>query len=104
MITTLSISCLSLGGLIGWQLTALNTDFLCSEPAVYVLGNDIEGEGIFISKGKQINLRHCEYAHRFSIELYSDKGTHSELFIPLHSTPDIDTSGAEQYEVSAKEF
>ena len=78
-------------------------DFLCSRAAVYELGRDIEGEGIFIKAGRKVSMRSCEYANRFSIELYSEKGNYPELFIPFNSMTNTGNHGADQYRVTIRE-
>jgi len=103
LVTLLSIFCMMVGAAAGWWANSPGLDVLCSSPSVYQLGKDIEGDGISIRAGRQINLRSCEYANRFSIELYYNKGPYPELFIPVNSAPNIGSHGAEQYSVSVKE-
>jgi hypothetical protein len=101
-ISVLSLLCLGIGFIVGWWANSPGLDILCSRPFVYKLGKDIKGEGILIGAGRQINLRSCEYANRFSVELYYDKGIHPEVFVPVNSAPNIGNHGAEQYSVEAK--
>lgn len=91
---------LAIGIFIGWWANSPSFDLLCSSPAIFELGKNIEGEGISIKAGTQISLRSCEYANRFSVELYSEKGNYPELFIPLNSATNIGNHGADQYNVS----
>lgn len=98
--TTLFALTLSIGVSVGWWANSPGFDLLCSSPAVYILGKDIEGDGISIKSGTEINLRSCEYANRFSIELYVDKGSYPGLFIFKNSATNIGIHGAEQYNVS----
>ncbi len=94
---------LALGIFGGWWANSEGFDFLCSKASVYELGKDIVGDGIYIKAGKQVNLRICEYANRFTLELYSEKGNDPELFVPFNRSPNIGNHGAEQYSVEVKE-
>ena len=94
---------LGTGIAIGWWGNSPGFDFLCSPASVYKLGKNIEGEGIFIMAGTKINLRSCEYANRFSVEMYYDKGNHRDIFIPLNSAVNVGNHGAEQYDVNVSE-
>ncbi len=94
---------LSIGVSAGWWANSPGFDLLCSSPAVYTLGKDIKGDGISIKSGTEINLRSCEYANRFSIEMYFEKGNYPELFIFKNSATNIGNHGAEQYNVSITE-
>lgn len=98
--STLFMLTLVIGVSIGWWANSPGFDLLCSSPAVYELGKNIKGEGISIRAGTEINMRSCEYANRFSIELYSEKGNYPELFILKNSATNIGNHGAEQYNVS----
>ena len=97
---TLFILTLGVGVSVGWLANSPGFDLLCSSPSVYTLGKDIEGNGISIKSGTEINLRSCEYANRFSIEMYSEKGNDPELFMFKNSATNIGNHGAEQYNVS----
>ena len=98
--STLFTFTLVIGISIGWWANSPGFDLLCSSPSVYELGKNIKGEGISIKAGTQINMRSCEYANRFSIELYSEKGNDTQLFILKNSATNVGNHGAEQYNVS----
>ena len=100
LIAALLLALFVSGFAAGWWLNSPGFDFLCSKQSVYMLGKDIEGEGISIKAGRQINLRSCEYANRFSIELYSEKGNYPDVFVPINSAPNVGNHGAEQYSVN----
>ncbi len=51
----------------------------------YTLGKNVEAKGISIKSGTEINLRSCEYANRFAVNLFYDKGEHKDLFIPIYT-------------------
>jgi len=99
IISALVLSSLTIGAFLGWWANSPSFDFLCTPPAVYELGKDITAKGISIKAGTQINMRSCEYANRFNIELYSEKGNYPSVFIPLNSAVNIGNHGAEQYNV-----
>jgi hypothetical protein len=97
------ISTLGVGAGIGWWANSPSFDLLCSSPYVYELGKDIKADGISIKAGTQVNLRSCEYANRFSLELYYDKGIHEDVFIPVNSAPNMGNHGADQYDIEVAE-
>jgi hypothetical protein len=97
------LTTLGVGAGIGWWANSPSFDLLCSSPYVYELGKDIQAEGISIKAGTQINLRSCEYANRFSLEMYYDKGLHDDVFIPINSAPNTGNHGANQYDVEVIE-
>ncbi len=94
---------LVLGVAIGWWANSPQFDFLCTPASVYELGKDVQGEGVVLKAGTQVNLRICEYANRFSVELYYDKGNYPELFIPRNSAINLGNHGAAQYSVTVDE-
>lgn len=103
LVISLSTVLFMFGVFVGWWANSPGMDILCTPSAVFELGKDIEGEGIFVKAGKQVNLRSCEYANRFSIDLYSEKGNYPELFIPVNGATNLGNHGADQYSVSIKE-
>ena len=103
LVFSLSAACFVFGVFIGWWANSPGMDLLCTPSAVFELGKDIQGEGIYVKAGTQVNLRSCEYANRFSIDLYSEKGSYPELFIPVNSATNLGNHGADQYDVSIKE-
>ena len=96
-IIVMSLLCIGIGFSMGWWANPSCFDPLCSEPSVYALGKDIKAKGIHIKSGTQIDLRSCEYANRFTVSLFYEKGEHKNLFIPKNSTSNIDDHDAEQY-------
>jgi len=90
---------LALGFLGGWWANSPGYDMLCSRPSVYTLGKDIEANGINIKSGIEVDLRSCEYANRFTVNLYSEKGFNKELFVLKNSAVNIGNHGADQYEI-----
>ena len=98
-VSLLVIVCICIGFFGGWWANSPNFDMLCSKPFVYTLGKDIEANGIRIKSGTEIDLRSCEFANRFSVNLFYDKGIHEELFIPKNSAPNIGNHGAAQYNI-----
>lgn len=103
IILTLVTTNLTVGAFIGWWANSPSFDFLCSSPAVYELGKDLAAEGISIKAGTQVSMKSCEYANRFNIELYSEKGNYPQVFIPLNSAVNIGNHGVEQYHVTFSE-
>jgi hypothetical protein len=99
-IAALSVACICIGFFIGWWANSPSFDFMCSKPSVYTLAKGIEAEGINVQSGTEINLRSCEYANRFSISLFYDKGTHSDIFKLKNSAPNIGNHGANEYSVT----
>jgi len=93
----LSIVLVCIGFSLGWWVNSPNFDILCSKPAVSILAKDIEAEGISISAGTEVNLRTCEYASRYTINLYSPKGENEDLFKFKNSSPNVGNHEANQY-------
>lgn len=88
------------GGGIGWWANSPGMDLMCSKPFVTALAEDIEAQGIFVKAGTLVNLRSCEYAERFTINLYYPKNPENPLFLPKNSAPNLGNHGAEQYLVN----
>lgn len=104
LVVSLSSVVLLLSGFsIGWWANSPGFDMLCSKPSVYVLRKSVETEGISIAEGTEVDLRSCEYANRFTVSLYSEKGPTEELFAFKNSAPNIGNHGANQYRVEISE-
>ncbi len=96
----LSIILIFIGFSGGWWANSPDLDILCTKPFAYTLGKNVEAKGISIKSGTEINLRSCEYANRFTVNLFYDKGEHKDLFIPINSTSNIGYYGAAQYGIT----
>ncbi|WP_444903950.1 hypothetical protein ACJJIU_01480 [Microbulbifer sp. CnH-101-E] len=90
---------ISTGFFLGWWANSPGHDFLCSKPSVYILSQDVRAEGISIVAGTEIDLRLCEYANRFTVSLYTEKGSKEALFEFKNSAPNIGNHGASQYPI-----
>lgn len=95
---TISLS-LIVGLVVGWWANSPGMDLLCSEPSVAELAEDVEAQGVIIEAGTLVDLRSCEYAERFTVNLYYPKNPTAPIFKPRNSAPNIGNHGADQYEV-----
>ncbi|WP_444888837.1 hypothetical protein [Microbulbifer sp. JMSA008] len=95
----MSTALVTTGFFLGWWANSPSYDLLCSSPSVYVLSQDVTAQGISIAAGTEVDLRSCEYASRFTVSLYAEKGSREELFQFKNSAPNIGNHGASQYPI-----
>ena len=99
---TVSLS-LIVGAAVGWWANSPGMDLLCSKPFVAELVEDVVAKGVTIEAGTLVDLRSCEYAERFTINLYYPKHPAAPIFKPRNSAPNLGNHGADQYEVKKAE-
>lgn len=97
--TALMLACVFVGGVAGWWASSPGFDVLCSAPFTAVLTKDIEADGIAVNAGTLVSLRSCEYADRFTINLYYSKDPLNPILSPVERTPTGSDHAVGQYQV-----